>query len=68
MIPKFISAALPGETFNIACGERVSLNGLIEELRSISGREIEPAHEDPRPGLDTDQRYVPDFRSRRRPL
>ena len=36
--------------FNIACGERVSLNGLIEALREISGQEIEPVYEDSRPG------------------
>ena len=39
-----------GMAFNIACGERVSLNGMIEELREISGREIDPVHEDSRPG------------------
>ena len=39
-----------GEAFNIACGERVSLNGIVEELRTITGTEIEPVHAEPRPG------------------
>jgi UDP-glucose 4-epimerase len=39
-----------GEVFNIACGERVSLNGIVDELRAISGRAIDPVHEAPRPG------------------
>jgi UDP-glucose 4-epimerase len=39
-----------GETFNIACGDRVSLNALIAELRELTGKEIEPIYTDPRPG------------------
>jgi len=39
-----------GRAFNIACGARVSLNGLIEQLRSISGSEVEPVHAESRPG------------------
>ena len=39
-----------GEAFNIACGERISLNELLAELRQIVGGEIEPRHEAERPG------------------
>ena len=39
-----------GETFNVACGERISLNALIDELRQLSGREVDPVHTEPRPG------------------
>jgi UDP-glucose 4-epimerase len=39
-----------GETFNVACGERVSLNDLVSELERIVGAEVEPVHTDPRPG------------------
>ena len=35
-----------GQAFNIACGERITLNSIIDELRSISGRDIEPKHTD----------------------
>ena len=39
-----------GETFNVACEDRISLNDLIAELRGLTGKEIEPIHTDPRPG------------------
>jgi nucleoside-diphosphate-sugar epimerase len=39
-----------GEAFNVACGDRVSLNDLVSELERIVGSEIEPVHTDPRPG------------------
>jgi nucleoside-diphosphate-sugar epimerase len=39
-----------GETFNVASGERISLNTLIAELRELTGKEIEPTYTDPRPG------------------
>ncbi len=39
-----------GEVFNIACGDRISLNALIAELRELTGKAIEPAYIDPRPG------------------
>jgi nucleoside-diphosphate-sugar epimerase len=39
-----------GEAFNVACGERISLNDLVAELEKIVGTEIEPVHTDPRPG------------------
>jgi UDP-glucose 4-epimerase len=43
-------ASAVGLTFNVACGERISLNGIVDELRQISGREVEPVHEAARPG------------------
>jgi len=39
-----------GQVFNIACGERISLNELVTELRSLTGRDLEPVHEPARPG------------------
>jgi nucleoside-diphosphate-sugar epimerase len=39
-----------GETFNVASGERISLNTLIAELRELTGKDIEPIYADPRPG------------------
>lgn len=42
--------AASGETFNVACGKRVSLNEIVDRLRGLSGMEIEPLHGDPRPG------------------
>jgi UDP-glucose 4-epimerase len=39
-----------GQTFNIACGERVSLNRLLEELREILGTDLSADYLEPRPG------------------
>jgi UDP-N-acetylglucosamine/UDP-N-acetylgalactosamine 4-epimerase len=39
-----------GEAFNIACGERTSLNEMLAALREQTGRQIEATHVDPRPG------------------
>lgn len=39
-----------GEMFNVACGESISLNALLDDLREISGSDIQAVHRDPRPG------------------
>ena len=39
-----------GKTFNIACGERITLNDILGELRDLTGKQIEATYEDPRPG------------------
>jgi UDP-glucose 4-epimerase len=44
------SSAGAGEVFNAACGERVSLNSVIEMLSSLSGVELEPDYQPGRPG------------------
>src|SRR3954454_9528958 len=41
---------IAGETFNIACGDRISLNDLIAELEAITGEQITPVHDEARPG------------------
>jgi UDP-glucose 4-epimerase len=39
-----------GRTFNVACGERTTLNELLDELRRLTGKEIEAAYAEARPG------------------
>jgi UDP-glucose 4-epimerase len=39
-----------GGIYNVACGERVTLNRLIRELGKLLGQEIEPVYTAPRPG------------------
>lgn len=39
-----------GKAFNVACGERATLNAIIEELRELTGEEIAAIHDDPRTG------------------
>jgi nucleoside-diphosphate-sugar epimerase len=42
--------AAAGKAFNVACGERISLNQVLTELRSLTGQDIEAEYADPRPG------------------
>ena len=39
-----------GETVNIACGERISLNQVLEHLRASIGSDVEAVHTEPRVG------------------
>jgi nucleoside-diphosphate-sugar epimerase len=43
-------AAACGRAYNIACGERITLNELLRRVGEIMGREIPADHVDPRPG------------------
>lgn len=44
------SSAARGEVINLACGDRITLLELIEQLNAILGTDIKPVHTDPRPG------------------
>lgn len=39
-----------GQAFNIACGERISLNDLLSEIRELTGTDLQARYLDPRPG------------------
>jgi UDP-N-acetylglucosamine/UDP-N-acetyl-alpha-D-glucosaminouronate 4-epimerase len=39
-----------GRTFNIACGERISLNRLLDEIRAIVGSDVEASYQESRQG------------------
>lgn len=39
-----------GEAFNVACGERVTVNELVSSLNDLLGTSIAPEHDEPRPG------------------
>ena len=39
-----------GQSINIACGERYTLNELFEHIREIVGCDLKPIYTDPRPG------------------
>ncbi len=48
-----LAASAPGaagKAFNVACGERTSLNEVIARLATLAGREVEAVNTDPRPG------------------
>ncbi len=44
------ATGVSGEVFNIAGGEKTTVNSLIEELNGALDKEIEPSYDDPRPG------------------
>jgi len=39
-----------GEVFNFACGDRITLNGMIGVLEEFVGRELKKRYDPPRPG------------------
>ncbi len=39
-----------GEVFNIACGDRITVNEVLEEIKSLTGSQIDPLYEAARPG------------------
>ena len=39
-----------GRAYNVACGERLSLNELVQQIGELAGEEIEPEYAAPRPG------------------
>ena len=39
-----------GEVLNIACGEAVTVNAIIDMINEILGKDIKPIYTDPRPG------------------
>ncbi|MCL2447703.1 MAG: SDR family oxidoreductase [Polyangiaceae bacterium] len=44
------SRKLEGQVLNVACGERISLNQLIEHIGELSGAKLEPERRPPRAG------------------
>ncbi len=42
--------AAPGRVYNVACGERITLNRLVDELRRLMGVDVEPVYGPARPG------------------
>jgi nucleoside-diphosphate-sugar epimerase len=42
--------AVAGEVFNIACGDRITVNEMLMEINKIAGKDITPVYEAERPG------------------
>jgi len=45
-----IAPKAEGEFFNIATGSRITINGLVNMINNILGKEIQPKYEEARPG------------------
>jgi UDP-glucose 4-epimerase len=39
-----------GEIFNVGCGERITVNRIVEALGDLLGQELRPEYREPRPG------------------
>ncbi len=44
------SEAGAGEVFNIACGDRITLNEMVEVIEGLAGHKVAKKHDPPRPG------------------
>ncbi len=44
------SSAGAGEVFNLACGDRITLNEMVGVIETLVGHEIDKKHDPPRPG------------------
>jgi nucleoside-diphosphate-sugar epimerase len=39
-----------GETFNVACGDRITVNSMLQQINKITGKDISPIYAEPRAG------------------
>jgi len=39
-----------GQAFNVACGDRITVNTMVQHINKITGKDIAPIHGDPRAG------------------
>jgi nucleoside-diphosphate-sugar epimerase len=39
-----------GQVFNIACGDRITVNSMLQQINQITGKDISPIYGDPRAG------------------
>jgi UDP-glucose 4-epimerase len=44
------AAGVAGEVFNVACGDRITVNSMLQQINKITGKDISPIHEEPRAG------------------
>jgi UDP-glucose 4-epimerase len=39
-----------GQVFNVACGDRITVNSMLQHINKITGKDIQPIYADPRAG------------------
>jgi len=47
---KAATSDVGGEVYNVACGDRITINELVDALNEVLGTDLEGVHTDPRPG------------------
>jgi len=48
-----LACAVPGvagQVFNVACGDRITVNSMLQQINKITGKDMAPIYADPRPG------------------
>ena len=45
-----IAEGVAGEVFNVACGDRITVNEILAQIKSLTGTEVEPVYAAPRSG------------------
>jgi UDP-glucose 4-epimerase len=45
-----IIPGVAGAVFNIACGDRITVNSMLQQINSITGKDIAPVYSEPRAG------------------
>jgi nucleoside-diphosphate-sugar epimerase len=45
-----VAPGIGGEVFNIACGDRITVNDMLQEINRITDSDIVPIHDEPRRG------------------
>lgn len=45
-----LATHLRGAALNIACGDRITVNGLVREINDVLGTDVKPVHAEERPG------------------
>jgi UDP-glucose 4-epimerase len=44
------ATGVAGEVFNVACGDRITVNSMLRQINKITGKDITPIYKDARPG------------------
>src|SRR5262249_39353567 len=44
------ASGVAGQAFNVACGDRITVNSMVEHINKITGKDIAPIHGEPRAG------------------
>lgn len=44
------ASGVAGQVFNVACGDRITVNSMLQQINQITGKDIAPIYGDSRPG------------------
>jgi nucleoside-diphosphate-sugar epimerase len=44
------ASGVAGQVFNVACGDRITVNSMLQQINQITGKDIAPVYGDARPG------------------